>query len=52
MNHLRLITDVLRPRRDYRVRTDRRWRWARVLGWIVAALPWLALWSLWWLVQQ
>lgn len=39
------------PRRDRRIRTERR-RLPRVIGWAVAAVPWIGLLWLWWIVQQ
>lgn len=47
-----LARDILGLRRQYRVQQDRRCRWCRIAGWALACAPWLALWSLWWLVQQ
>ncbi len=47
----RYILRLLFPRQDRRIRTERR-RLPRVLGWLAAAVPWVALAWLWWIVDR
>lgn len=45
-----IIRDILGLRRDPRIRTDRRCRWGRLLGWAFAIGAWAALWAIWWVI--